>query len=425
MAVSDLSTDGFNAQSADVEADDDGYENTTLHLNSHYDFNDNITARLTVRDTDATNEYDGCFDNATFALIHACTSDTENTTARLSVEYTSGDNKYSVSVSETDVERSFFSNDQFSFANKGKIRKYDFLGRSGFGSATLVYGADLKQETLTNTSQERDQKGLFAEYSDELVSNWFINAGIRYDDNDTFGSNVSHRIGSAYIIEVSDLGAVKFKGSYGTGFRAPSLFEQSYNDGPFAYGEAAGLALKEETSEGIDLGIELFADSGLQASITWFSQQIENEIQFDNVAFQGYLQADGESESDGVELAVSQDITEQVSVKFNYTYNDTATSTDANRLRRPKHVANLAFTANWLDDKLQTLLTARLVRDAVGIGELPLDDYEVVNLSARYELHDQLAVSARVENLLDEEYQEVLGFNSAERSAYLGFELSF
>jgi vitamin B12 transporter len=53
-------------------------------------------------------------------------------------------------------------------------------------------------------------------------------------------------------------------------------------------------------------------------------------------------------------------------------------------------------------------------------GREPLDGFAIVNLSADYRLLEELMLRARIENLFDTEYEEVLGFGTAGLSAYFG-----
>ena len=41
---------------------------------------------------------------------------------------------------------------------------------------------------------------------------------------------------------------------------------------------------------------------------------------------------------------------------------------------------------------------------------MTLDDFVLINLLGSYRLSDNLEVFARIENLIDEDYQEVFGF---------------
>jgi vitamin B12 transporter len=54
-----------------------------------------------------------------------------------------------------------------------------------------------------------------------------------------------------------------------------------------------------------------------------------------------------------------------------------------------------------------------------------LDDYTLVNLNARVTLGEGISGFARVENLLDEEYEQVFSFVSPGRSAVAGVEVRF
>jgi vitamin B12 transporter len=55
----------------------------------------------------------------------------------------------------------------------------------------------------------------------------------------------------------------------------------------------------------------------------------------------------------------------------------------------------------------------------------PLENYEVLDISASFELLSGLSVYGRVENLLDEDYEEVPTYNTAGRAAYAGLRYRF
>ena len=81
---------------------------------------------------------------------------------------------------------------------------------------------------------DRDQEGYYLEYQGGFGNQLFVTAGARYDDNDDFGTHTSYRASGAYLIAVAD-GELKLKATYGTGFRAPSLYEIAYQRSPFAF----------------------------------------------------------------------------------------------------------------------------------------------------------------------------------------------
>ncbi len=55
--------------------------------------------------------------------------------------------------------------------------------------------------------------------------------------------------------------------------------------------------------------------------------------------------------------------------------------------------------------------------------DVMLDAYTVVNIGARYAVSDQIDVYGRLENALDEDYEETFGFNTAGFAAYGGIKI--
>ena len=63
--------------------------------------------------------------------------------------------------------------------------------------------------------------------------------------------------------------------------------------------------------------------------------------------------------------------------------------------------------------------------DSLFGSAVTLDDYDVFDLSASFKLTTLLNIYARVDNATDAEYAEVLGYNTAGRSVYVGVQASF
>ena len=121
-----------------------------------------------------------------------------------------------------------------------------------------MYGADLNKEHVVSNSGnnlERNQTGSYLEYQSRVGENYFLTAGARYDDNDDFGKHTSVRISAAQFKDLDGGSTLKYRASYGTGFRAPSLSEIAYNTGPLAFPPATDAPVTEESSTGFDIGI--------------------------------------------------------------------------------------------------------------------------------------------------------------------------
>jgi vitamin B12 transporter len=428
FSVLDYETDGFNARTADtVLRDDDGAQNTTMHAKLGWNVAETLRLQLVARDIEAQAAYDGCFSLATFAIVHACSTTTDQQIYKLSAEHATGGFSNTFGLSTIDVVRDDFTESARSFGSDGEIKRVEYTGSYKASAATtFVYGLDFHDEKLIDDDgpSSRDQKGYYLEYQGAVGDTFFLSLGARYDDNDAFGSHTSSRLSLAYVQDLGGGSSFKYRASVGTGFRAPSLYELAYNTGPFAFPPAAGLALTEESSQGYDVGIEYDA-ANVHFEVTYFEQDIEDEIFFDLVGFSGYLQSTGTSTSKGVEVAADIPLGEYWALVANWTSNDAVDAVGQPRLRRPETLGNVGLQYHAPEERLDFILNYRVARDSIDVDGVALDDYEVYDLSLTYALSDGFELFGRVQNATDEVYQEVVGYNTAERSVYGGVRLRF
>lgn len=423
LSVTDYDTDGFNSRSDDiVPGDDDGYENTTYHARLGWNVSEQLRLSLVGRDVDSESKYDDCY-NASFLPTNLCHSTYQQQAWRVAANYDSGSFTHELAYSDSETESENFSEGVFAFGGEGQLEKWTYLGSfRGSDALRLIYGADLRTESRDDAgvNQERDQDGYYLEYQGDFSERFYVTAGARYDDNDDFGDHSTWRVSGAYLIPVSG-GEVKLRGAYGTGFRAPSLYEIGYNSGPWGN----GVELDAEESEGYDLAVSWYGESGLYLEAVYYDQDVDQEIYFDLVTYAGYLQGQGESNSSGVELIADWPILETLSLTGNYTYNDTETSEGDTRPRRPEHMANMGLAWHGLEGRLSLGVNARIARDTQDIDGKALDDYEVLDINASFEVLQGLEIYGRVENALDEDYVEVRNYNTSGAAAYAGVRYTF
>jgi vitamin B12 transporter len=104
-------------------------------------------------------------------------------------------------------------------------------------------------------------------------------------------------------------------------------------------------------------------------------------------------------------------------------------------LRRPRHAG--AFEAKWIDQRFDVTLEGSIVdrrRDFIpfpfakfdSLGE-PIfsDGYAKLNAAGAIHLSDSMSLFGRVENLLNQNYQEVLGFPAYRLNFSAGLRLRF
>jgi vitamin B12 transporter len=425
--VASFETDGFNARDLDTNLrDSDGYENQTVHARTGWNVNEALRLEAVVRRVEGKNDFDSCFNNA-FLPSNACRDAFSQDSERLAAELELGAFTHQLAWTDTRTQRDSFADDVSSFTAEGALERVSYVGRwSGLAASSVVYGFDRETESIDDGTfdRDRDQLGVFAEYQGRLSDALTVTAGARWDDNDDFGDFTTYRLSAAHV---ADLGGsdLKVKATYGTGFRAPSLFEISYNNGPFALPPAADADLREEQSEGYDIGLTWARDDGAWVEVVWFDQRVDQLIVFDLIGFSGYVQDDGESSSRGIEVAARWPVTTHLVVSGNYTWNETEAADGGQRAFRPEHLANLGISHLSRNDQLRLGLNLRASRDAVDTDGSAVDNVLLLDANASYRLNSGLQLYVRAENLLDDEYQEVPTYNSARRAAYTGIRYEF
>ncbi len=418
-----MQTKGFNSRTSDTSLrDDDGYKNETLHTKIGLNPTDSFRLDFVFHDVDAENEYDNCY-TALFSVSHDCDDFFSQEAWRVAANYELENFNHEFSYNNSKTDRTFFTEDIAGFSPQGELRQYGYLGSyMPKTSIRFVYGVEHKEESMNDGTYKssRDQNGYFLEYQQGFNSRLFFTGGIRHDDNDDFGSHNSARVSAAYLIPYKT-GELKLKSTLGSGFRPPSLFEIAYNSRQGVYPPASDVTLREEKSNGFDIGIGWLSKHGFNTNLVYFDQSIENEIYFDNVAWSGYLQGTGESESKGVELDFNWMIRPNLVISSNYTNNRAKTSTGDTRALRPKHLANINIEWNSPGDQLTMNVNYMYVGKTRGPYGVDIDNYNLIEVSSSWSITKSFTLFARVENMTDESYVTIPGYNTPEASAYLGF----
>ena len=186
----------------------------------------------------------------------------------------------------------------------------------------------------------------------------------------------------------------------------------------------------------------MFMDDAIRVQLTYFNQDLENEINgfvFDPVTF--LFTADnveGSSTRKGVEFASTLNLSDNVELSAMYTYTDSteedAQGTETRELRRPRHAGSIGGNVRFLDERANVSLVADYGGSRTDIFFAPfpapaeivtLDSYWLVELTAAYDLSKTVNIFARVSNLLDEDYEQVYGYQTPGRAGYVGVRLNF
>ncbi|MEC7092215.1 MAG: TonB-dependent receptor, partial [Pseudomonadota bacterium] len=220
----------------------------------------------------------------------------------------------------------------------------------------------------------------------------------------------------------------KLSANYGTGFRSPSLYEQFGKSIFCQDGLCGNVNLEPEESVSEDIGIIYDNGDGVFLSASIFKITLDNLIGFSNGK---YIQQPGESTYEGVELTADWALGDRVNIDANYTYQDPKLSNGSREIRRPRHSFNMNIKAN-LSDKVTSNLSILSVRDVIDTNfnafpyaQVDLEDYNLVNFGAHYQINAYSKIQGKITNLLDEDYQTALGYGSSDRSLKVGVLFDF
>ncbi len=297
---------------------------------------------------------------------------------------------------------------------------------------------DFEQPLLSNEAFERTRDSIAGEIRGEYFNALTLTGNVRHDKNEGFEDATTWRAAGSFQPVGSPF---RLHASAGTGIKYPSFSEQF---GVFT-GFVANPNLTPETSFGWDAGVEVtFLGGKGVIDVTYFNTNLENEIDFNfvppveacgGVAFCFIpFNRTGESKRDGIEVAGRLIIVEGLSVGAAYTYLDAREEDGAEEVRRPPHSGradlNYVFASGKGNFNLAAVYNGRMLDLAFSpitftSQRLALDEYWLVTAAASYEVAPGVELYGRVENLLDQDYEEVFGYNSAGVAAYAGVRFTY
>ncbi|PIE13330.1 MAG: ligand-gated channel [Rhodobacterales bacterium] len=406
-----VKSDGFSALSSDTEAD--GMDQTQLNLTLRYALSDTVTVGGAVLYRDLS--YD--FDNNAFDPSGAGT--TTQRGARVFADVVTGAVTHTLSYSRFESERDIVTS-TYTSAFDSERNQIGYLANAELGGATLVFGLDRTEETY-KTIGSAETRSAFAEVLLQ-PGDFDLSLAARYDDHSLFGGHWSGRMGAVWHVGAS----TNLRALVSTGFRAPSLNELY---GPFG----GNPALNPEKSRSAELGIEhqLGANGSLRGTL--FYSEVDDLIQyFDPDGWLGplpggYTQRPGTTVSKGIELSGRYALSDRYELYGNYTYTDVRNA--GTRLAQvPMHSAVLGLDARIsprLSGNIELQHVANVLPSAFAPAANKVGDHTLLNVGLDLELTDNAKAYLRIENLTDEDYETVGGYNQPGRSVYFGLRGEF
>jgi vitamin B12 transporter len=444
LGVSHLESKGANISRSGNE--DDGYRNTTVNFKSGWAPTDQAKFSFSYRESDGMNQFDADNDFDGFVEDQDRLSDFTNSTMALQGDFSSSDGAllHKIIISQA-------KNDNVAYADGAKGNQtastkdqYQYTGSFswGRGSRSLSMLAERESEDWMqrgevswgiydpNQDRMRTTNALAVEYRGDITDQLTLATSVRYDDNSEFDSAKTFR--SEAIYSVSD--TVRLRGAVGTAIKNPTFTERF----GFYTNFIGNASLIPEESTSWEVGVDQqIKNDDLRLSLTLFDAELKNEINgfvLDPITY-AYTSANmtEKSHRQGGELSLVGTISDVISVAASYTYTDSTGGDEVREVRRPRHIAsvNLGWQAAG---NLHVNTNIQFSGDQTDVYFPPfpepsqvvtLKSHTLVNINMNYQANDNLDIYVKLENALDDDYEEVFGYQTLGIGGNVGLRYSF
>ena len=427
VGFSSLQSNGFSAaksENINVEFKDDSFKRVGTNLKLGYRVNKNFSIKAFGSYSEFDNNYDaGAFtDGNNFS---------EDMSYRVGIspeyKYENGSIHINAAYSKYKSNRT-----QTSFPGKSNGENYivDAYVKHKFNNLYLVGGVNYQdnsietyaipfgQTELTKTVyNESPVSKLIDPYVNAVFVSDFglnLNAGVRLNNHNKYGNHFVYNANPSYTIK-QDNGYIKFLGSYSTAFLAPSVQE--------LYASWGNIDLKPQESATYEGGIE-YKYNYLTLNAVYFNRDVDNIIAYNSTTFK--MDNLGDTTIKGVEFSVNYSLIKDLQLNANYAY----TENDAVAIRIPKHKINAGVNYTYKATNLAVNYQFISDRDDTDFRPWPsvstiLESYSLLDFSANHKLNDNVRLMFNVSNVLNEDYQEILGFSTRGRNFKFGLGFNF
>ncbi|MCA0153405.1 TonB-dependent receptor plug domain-containing protein [Winogradskyella vincentii] len=241
-----------------------------------------------------------------------------------------------------------------------------------------------------------------------------LNIGGRLNNHSEYGSQFVYNINPSYNFDLNK-GYTKVFGSYATSFIAPNL---SQLFGFFG----ANPDLEPEENKTIEGGLEYNSKDGIRLSGVYFNRNEKSTIIFTSE----YENSEEDATVQGFEVEAELDLIENLQLTANYTFTELI---DGERIRLPKHRANAYLGYDFSNETYASInlqyVGERSDLDFSTFSNTELDAYALFNLYFSHKiLDDKMKLFITLDNILNEDYFEILGYTTRGRNVSVGFNLN-
>jgi outer membrane cobalamin receptor len=317
--------------------------------------------------------------------------------------------------------------------NKTERKTAGYQGTYSHRGGAIVFGYGYQDQSgfLSGINASRINHGVFANGQQSLGSRIQFTAGGRVEHSSAFGAILSGRVGASIRLagEHSALSSASFKLSAGRGVTEPSLLE----DFAQGVGYFGNPALRPEITRSYEAGVVS----------EWWGRRVRTEVDLfrssfhDLIAFLGDTWENVEASwARGIESSAQARIAHNILISGSYMrlYTDITASTSPESsdtgigeplVRRPRNSGSLSIAVTpkrWSLAIGGSFIGERQDADfTFGVTRNP--GYENIYASASYDIAKHFTPILRVDNLLNERYSEVLGYQALSRGLLGGVRI--
>jgi vitamin B12 transporter len=398
-----------------------------------------VNKKVTIETFLNFDEFDYDFDAGAFLDSAVNTGSQEQFRVGIQPKYTYAKGQVYLLASVNSVKRDLnqfnsFSSSLDSYQFNGRSINLDLVNKYEFSDQYQLIAGLNYQEHSNNTvtpfgTIEKDVANFntldpyasFVYISDYGLS---INAGGRLNIHNVYGNQAVYDGNLAYSILKNETATVKLLTSYGTAFIAPSLY-QLYD------GFSGNIDLKPETNETFEVGFDATYQDWIQFDAVYFNRNETDAIIFDSASFK---YGNGSSDASGFEATTKFMPTSILTINASYTYiNRNKLENFNDYIPENKLVLGLDVVPfeNAFFNFTYRNVGERTIFDRYGSfgtagDDVVLENYQVLDFMTNYKvLEDTVTFFAAATNLLNRDYDDILGYATRGVNYKVGVRLQF
>jgi vitamin B12 transporter len=294
----------------------------------------------------------------------------------------------------------------------------------------LVFGYEYERQAgvISLTDVARYDNGFFVNEQYSLTSRISITAGVRLQQSSTFGTEFAPRAAVSFRLPTDTFIRV----SGGRGIKEPELIDNFAKESSYV----GNPNLKPETTDSFEVGL----------SREWFGRRVRTEASYFRNAFKDLIEFDfaefpaswvniDKAWARGVEISGSAKLVRFVSVRAAYTKlaTDVVNDSDPTQIglplvRRPDNSGSVSIQLapkRWTFAAGARFVGERQEADFVFYAINRNPGYTFVFADASWKATKHLMPFVRVNNLLNSNYQEVLGYQALSRNGSVGMRITW